>query len=53
MTMEYGNDSAESSQNRKLGKRAKSPQKEIINTARRMSDEGAIVLAGRGGDDFV
>ena len=28
-------------------------QKEIINTARRMSDEGAIVLAGRGGDDFV
>ena len=28
-------------------------QKEIINVARRMSDEGAIVLAGRGGDDFV
>ena len=29
------------------------PQKEIINVARRMSDEGTIVLAGRGGDDFV
>ena len=28
-------------------------QKEIINVARRMSDEGQIVLAGRGGDDFV
>ena len=28
-------------------------QKAIINTARRLSDEGAIVLAGRGGDDFV
>ena len=28
-------------------------QKRIINTARRMSDEGSIVLAGRGGDDFV
>ena len=28
-------------------------QKEIINVARRMSDEGTIVLAGRGGDDFV
>ena len=28
-------------------------QKEIINVARRMSDEGAIVLAGRGGDHFV
>ena len=27
--------------------------KEIINVARRMSDEGTIVLAGRGGDDFV
>ena len=28
-------------------------QKEIINVARRMSDEGTIVLAGRGGDAFV
>ena len=28
-------------------------QTEIINVARRMSDEGTIVLAGRGGDDFV
>ena len=28
-------------------------QKDIINVARRMSDEGTIVLAGRGGDDFV
>ena len=28
-------------------------QKRIINVARRMSDEGSIVLAGRGGDDFV
>ena len=28
-------------------------QKRIINTARRLSDEGSIVLAGRGGDDFV
>jgi flagellar motor switch protein FliG len=28
-------------------------QKRIINVARRMSDEGTIVLAGRGGDDFV
>ena len=28
-------------------------QKAIINVARRLSDEGAIVLAGRGGDDFV
>ncbi len=28
-------------------------QKRIINTARRMSDEGTIVLAGRGGDDYV
>ena len=28
-------------------------QKAIINTARTMSDEGTIVLAGRGGDDFV
>ena len=28
-------------------------QKEIINVARKMSDEGTIVLAGRGGDDFV
>ena len=27
--------------------------KEIINVARRLSDEGSIVLAGRGGDDFV
>ena len=31
----------------------KTAQKEIINFARRMSDEGTIVLAGRGGDDFV
>jgi len=30
-----------------------SAQKEIINVARRLSDEGSIVLAGRGGDDFV
>jgi len=30
-----------------------SAQKEIINVARRLSDEGTIVLAGRGGDDFV
>ncbi len=28
-------------------------QKQIIAIARRMSDEGAIVLAGRGGDDYV
>ncbi len=28
-------------------------QKQIITIARRMSDEGTIVLAGRGGDDFV
>ena len=28
-------------------------QKRIINAARRMSDEGTIVLAGRGGDDYV
>ena len=28
-------------------------QKEIINVARRMSDEGTIVLAKRGGADFV
>ena len=28
-------------------------QKRIINTARRLSDEGSIVLAGRGGDDYV
>ena len=28
-------------------------QKRIINAARRMSDEGSIVLAGRGGDDYV
>ena len=28
-------------------------QKRIINVARRLSDEGTIVLAGRGGDDFV
>ena len=28
-------------------------QKQIIATARRMSDEGSIVLAGRGGDDYV
>ena len=28
-------------------------QKDIINAARKMSDEGTIVLAGRGGDDFV
>ncbi|NBR38776.1 MAG: flagellar motor switch protein FliG, partial [Alphaproteobacteria bacterium] len=28
-------------------------QKRIINVARRLSDEGSIVLAGRGGDDFV
>ena len=25
----------------------------IINVARRLSDEGAMVLAGRGGGDFV
>ena len=28
-------------------------QKRIINVARRLFDEGSIVLAGRGGDDFV
>ena len=28
-------------------------QKQIISVARRLSDEGTIVLAGRGGDDFV
>ena len=28
-------------------------QKRIINTARRLSDEGSIGLAGRGGDDYV
>ena len=28
-------------------------QKDIINVARKMSDEGTIVLADRGGDDFV
>ena len=28
-------------------------QKRVINVARRLSDEGTIVLAGRGGDDFV
>ena len=28
-------------------------QKAIINVARRLSDDGTIVLAGRGGDDFV
>jgi flagellar motor switch protein FliG len=28
-------------------------QKQIIAVARRMSDEGTIVLAGRGGDDYV
>ena len=28
-------------------------QKRIINVARRLSDEGSIVLAGRGGDDYV
>jgi flagellar motor switch protein FliG len=28
-------------------------QKAVINVARRLSDEGTIVLAGRGGDDFV
>ena len=28
-------------------------QKAIINVARTMSDEGSIVLAGRGGDDYV
>jgi len=28
-------------------------QKRIINVARRMSDEGSIVLGGRGGDDVV
>ena len=27
-------------------------QKQIINVARRLSDEGTIVLAGRGGDDL-
>ena len=28
-------------------------QKQVIAVARRLSDEGTIVLAGRGGDDFV
>jgi flagellar motor switch protein FliG len=28
-------------------------QKKIIESARRMSDEGTIVLAGRGGDEMV
>ena len=28
-------------------------QKQIIAVARQMSDEGSIVLAGRGGDDYV
>ncbi|MFB0993640.1 MAG: flagellar motor switch protein FliG [Paracoccaceae bacterium] len=28
-------------------------QKQIINVARRMSDDGTIVLAGRGGDEMV
>ena len=28
-------------------------QKQIIAVARKLSDEGTIVLAGRGGDDFV
>ena len=28
-------------------------QKAVINVARTMSDEGTIVLVGRGGDDFV
>ena len=28
-------------------------QKQIISVARRLSDEGTIVLAGRSGDDFV
>lgn len=28
-------------------------QKEIINVARKLSDAGTIVLAGRGGDDYV
>ena len=28
-------------------------QKQIINVARRLSDDGTIVLAGIGGDEFV
>jgi len=28
-------------------------QKKIIEVARKMSDEGTIVLAGRGGDEMV
>jgi flagellar motor switch protein FliG len=28
-------------------------QKRIIEVARKMSDEGTIVLAGRGGDEMV
>ena len=28
-------------------------QKQIINVARKMSDDGSIVLAGRGGDEMV
>ena len=28
-------------------------QKEIVATARRMADEGTIVLGGQGGDDFI
>ena len=36
-----------------LNKAVQEAQKAIINTARTMSDEGSIVLAGRGGDDFV
>ena len=28
-------------------------QKQIIDVARRLSDEGTIVLAGRGGDEMV
>jgi flagellar motor switch protein FliG len=28
-------------------------QKQIIEVARKMSDEGTIVLAGRGGDEMV
>jgi flagellar motor switch protein FliG len=28
-------------------------QKQIIDIARKMSDDGSIVLAGRGGDEMV
>ncbi|OUV07448.1 MAG: hypothetical protein CBC47_09040, partial [Alphaproteobacteria bacterium TMED87] len=28
-------------------------QKNIMRTARKLSDAGELVLAGRGGDDFV